>query len=159
MNRRTITESELPEQLRRIGRRTAVPPVDPEREARLLAAFDASQQVSSTSKRGIWWMTGLAAAASLLVAFAITSVRPLQRGVVSDPVSLQSPAVAFGEFVPWPGTSRLPPLESGELLRVQLPVSVLPSLGLIPPSTRATSVRADVLVGQDGLTRAVRLVD
>jgi hypothetical protein len=37
---------------------------------------------------------------------------------------------------------------------------MLPSLGLTPPQTNsATSVQADVIVGQDGLTRAARLVN
>jgi hypothetical protein len=44
-------------------------------------------------------------------------------------------------------------------VRVELPVSVLPTLGLIPPASHVTAVRADLLVGQDGLARAFRLVD
>ncbi len=36
----------------------------------------------------------------------------------------------------------------------------LPALGLTPPpSNRTASVRADLIVGQDGLPRAVRLVN
>jgi hypothetical protein len=64
-----------------------------------------------------------------------------------------------GDFVPWPGAIGLPRLDSGELLRVELPISMLPSLGLRPPVSRRQVVSADLLVGQDGLTRAVRLVD
>jgi hypothetical protein len=63
------------------------------------------------------------------------------------------------EFVQVPGAGTLPPLESGELLRLSLPVSALPSLGLLPPaSAEVDVVSADVLVGQDGFARAVRLV-
>ena len=60
-------------------------------------------------------------------------------------------------FIPWPGSIALPPLESGAFVRIDLPVSVLPSLGVLPPP-HAGAVQADVLVGQDGFARAVRLV-
>jgi len=63
----------------------------------------------------------------------------------------------FTEFVPWPGSSALPPLESGALVRVDLPPSVLPSLGVVPPS-HAGLVKADVLIDQDGFARAIRFV-
>jgi hypothetical protein len=158
MNRDDVNDGELAERLRQLARAVIVPPVDSRREARLLAAFDAVQQ-TTMSGRAWWWMVSLATAASLLVASALMSVPPVHRGTVGSAVDPASTPAAVGEFVAWPGASSLPPLESGELLRVQLPVSILPSLGLMPPSTRVTSVRADVLVGQDGLTRAVRLVD
>jgi hypothetical protein len=41
-------------------------------------------------------------------------------------------------------------------MRVEMPVSVALSLGLAP-SARATVVQADVLIGQDGFARAIRL--
>jgi hypothetical protein len=63
----------------------------------------------------------------------------------------------FTEFVPWPGSSALPPLESGALVRVDLPPSVLPSLGVVPPS-HAGLVEADLLIDQDGFARAIRFV-
>jgi hypothetical protein len=42
---------------------------------------------------------------------------------------------------------------------MDLPVSLLPSLGVMMPTGRVTVVKADLIVGQDGLTRAVRLVN
>ena len=42
-------------------------------------------------------------------------------------------------------------------MRISVPVSALPSLGLVPPASHAPVVQADVLIGQDGLPRAVRL--
>jgi hypothetical protein len=59
-------------------------------------------------------------------------------------------------FLVWPGATDLPAFESGQLVRVELPASVAVSLGLAP-STRARVVNADVLIGQDGFARAVRL--
>jgi hypothetical protein len=60
-------------------------------------------------------------------------------------------------FVLWPGSDDLPTLESGHLMRVQLPTSLIVSIGLTP-SSRADVVQADVLVDQEGYARAVRLV-
>jgi len=51
------------------------------------------------------------------------------------------------------------PLEGGQLVRVQLPRAALASLGLPLNGERENeSVRADVLLGNDGLARAIRFV-
>jgi hypothetical protein len=42
---------------------------------------------------------------------------------------------------------------------MDVPVSMLPSLGVTPPATGRATVTADLVIGQDGLTRAVRLVN
>jgi hypothetical protein len=58
-----------------------------------------------------------------------------------------------------PTAARLPRFESGTIVRVELPVSSLPAYGLpIMPDTPRTPVTADVIVGQDGQPRAIRLV-
>jgi hypothetical protein len=62
------------------------------------------------------------------------------------------------DFVVWPGATAWPPFESGQLIRVDLPVDLLPSLGFAEPESEVVVVQADVLVGQDGFARAVRLV-
>ena len=46
----------------------------------------------------------------------------------------------------------------GQLVRVDLPVSELSALGIWPPSSNVSIVPADIIVGQDGYARAVRLV-
>jgi len=61
-------------------------------------------------------------------------------------------------FVILPGVDDLPQFESGELMRVELPTSVVASLGLRPPRPHDGFTQTDVLVGQDGYARAVRLV-
>jgi hypothetical protein len=68
------------------------------------------------------------------------------------------PANELMNFVSLPGAAAWPPFESGELMRVELPIGVLPSLGLSAPGVADGFVPADVLVGQDGFARAVRLV-
>ena len=141
--------------LGRMARETEVPDLDRRREAHLLAAFDAAGRRGRTSRGHWWWMTGLAGATTVLILLALNPDRtPVAPGGEARPE-----AQMVGDFVPWPGAIELPPLDSGELLRVELPISMLPSLGLRPPVSRRQVVSADLLVGQDGLTRAVRLVD
>jgi hypothetical protein len=61
-------------------------------------------------------------------------------------------------FVELPWTAGLPAFESGEIVRVEVPVASLPAYGFDISSGGNRSVEADVLVGQDGLARAMRLV-
>ena len=62
-------------------------------------------------------------------------------------------------FVVIPGTAGLPQFESGTIMRIELPVASLPAYGVdISPASDDQPVEADVLVGQDGQARAIRLV-
>ena len=141
--------------LRRLAQDTNVPPVDPQAERVLLEAFDAAWQQKRTPARRRF---SRPAAAAALLALAAT----IAWMVASRPARVPAPApsavpLATTEFVIWPGAAELPRFESGHLMRMELPVSALPSLGLVPPSSRVVVVQADVLVGQDGFPRAVRL--
>lgn len=63
------------------------------------------------------------------------------------------------EFIALPAAAGLPDLESGSVVRIAVPVAALPEYGLdIVQGESKTTVDADVLVGQDGLARAIRLV-
>ncbi|HEX8178127.1 MAG TPA: hypothetical protein VF525_01150 [Pyrinomonadaceae bacterium] len=62
------------------------------------------------------------------------------------------------EFVPLVAGGA-PPLASGQLVRVELPRSALAALGLaLDPARAGETIKADVLLGDDGLARAIRLV-
>jgi anti-sigma factor RsiW len=62
-------------------------------------------------------------------------------------------------FVPLPSAAGLPDFESGEIVRVDLPVTSLPIYGIeIAPDARGSTIKADFLIGQDRLVRAIRLV-
>jgi hypothetical protein len=169
-----VDDLDLALALRRLDNAVDVPPIDPERETALMAAFDAAMAgipPPRRSRRMYWAMAGLATAATLLIAVGLGPVRAGRHGtppggtpVLHKPVSSSSRGVPHeaeppSEFVMVPGAAALPPMESGELLRMFVPVSMLPSLGVAPPANAVTRVRADLIVGQDGLTRAVRLVD
>jgi hypothetical protein len=53
----------------------------------------------------------------------------------------------------------LPGLESGRIVRVEVPTAMLPAYGLdVMPGPADGLVEADVLVGQDGQARAIRFV-
>ena len=147
----TPMERDLADAVRRLKEAAGVPPVDPAREAALLAAFDAGRLTPSRPRRDYWYLGAFAAAAALIVAWS------LPRTPALSPVH----GVRFaapGEFTIVPGASALPPMESGTLVRMDVPVSMLPSLGVTPPPGQATEVTADLVVAQDGLPRAVRLV-
>jgi hypothetical protein len=157
--------------LHRLAAVTEVPPADPHVEAELLAAFDDRSIHTPTATRGWGWLGGLAAAAALLIASVAQNApagrtggppppdrTPAAHGASVKDLSNVRPGADAGEFLPWPGSAGLPPLESGVMVRIDLPVTMLPSLGVAPPATHVTAVKADVIVGQDGFARAVRFV-
>jgi hypothetical protein len=144
-----VEDRDLALALRRLDDGVVVPKAGPAREAALMAAFDAAHQRRDLpGRRQYWFMAGLATAAVVLMVFSSTF-----HHAVPAP---QPP----NEFVLVPGAAALPAMESGSLVRMDVPVAELPALGLTPPpSNRTTSVRADVIVAQDGMPRAARLVN
>lgn len=63
------------------------------------------------------------------------------------------------EFIPLRYGDDHPPMESGEVVRVQMPRSALVALGLPMDVERADKpVKADLLIGEDGQARAIRFV-
>jgi hypothetical protein len=120
-----------------------VPPLDPVRLNRILAAIDAAPRHSPRSMIAI----GLSVAASvaLVVSLSLAWKRdapPTARPAAVPPVA----ARAADAFVVLPAARALPRFEHGQVIRVEIP-----SPGGV--------VQADVLVGQDGLARAVRFVE
>jgi len=126
--------------LRRLADDEAVPPPDDPRLETLLAAFDTRLARPRRISVGV----GLSLAASILIVAGLSIGRK-----VGDPAPaaapLAGPASADVQFVLLPGANALPRFEHGQVIRVEIPSSD----GII---------RADVLIGQDGLARAVRLV-
>jgi hypothetical protein len=120
------------------------------------------------------WPYFAIAAAAAVVLFVETrpQAQVMQIAVVTPPVAI----VPVAKIVPRKATHRKPParevvtqffplmedpppFERGELLRVSLPASAMRSVGLPVNEERLTeTVQADVLVGQEGLARAIRFV-
>ena len=164
--------------LRGLARDLKDPSFDPQREQTLLTLFDeACGRRSAFRSAQVWtglvaaavcgavlvWqfaktpaVSGVASAPARIVTADIQPARALETGLpiaserrgtrpVGAPVQPDRQSSVVTEFVAWPGATAWPPFESGELIRVSLPVE-------------GGIVEADVLVGQDGFARAVRLV-
>ena len=83
---------------------------------------------------------------------------------VVPPLAPASPSIpeqqadAASEFLPV-GGPELPPVESVQILRVRVPRDILWSFGFpVNPERGREPVQADIVVGQDGMTRAIRFV-
>jgi len=63
------------------------------------------------------------------------------------------------DFIPLTSREALAQMDGGQVMRVELPRSALMSFGLPMDMERATErIKADVVVGNDGLARAIRFV-
>jgi hypothetical protein len=171
--------------LRRLANDLREPAADPMREQALLAKFDQAVARPRPHRRaGVWTWT---AAASVAVAGMLTwqlARKPSVPRIGTPPIAAVVPAAEqaraldsasivaaaeaptpppgrssgvqnadlrleeasdSAEFVAWPGATAWPPFESGELIRIDIP-------------TEVGVVQAEVLVGQDGFARAIRLI-
>jgi hypothetical protein len=92
-----------------------------------------------------------AAAIALFVWMHAAPAQPVANAIEED--------AEASSFYPLPQAESLPEVDNAMVVRVQLPVSSLQLMGVPISEDRGdTSVQADVLLGQDGLARGVRLV-
>jgi hypothetical protein len=152
----------------------------PEVEARLMAAF-RKHRARHVWKRAAAAVTMLTAAAAVILAIVMqprpTAVRPVEPVVIVTPQPEPRPAVipatpsprraphrqpaALREIATefFPLLDVQPPFERGELVRMTVPASAMRDVGLpVSQDHLADMVQADVLVGQEGLARAIRFV-
>jgi hypothetical protein len=135
--------------LRRLDRERRASAVKTGQLDRLLTAFDRPRVRSRRTSVAV----GLSLAASILIVVGL-SVGIEHKAPVSSstgvaatlapPTSADGPEQRRGAFVVLPGATALPRFESGQVIQVDIP-----SAGGL--------VRAEVLIGQDGLVRAARL--
>jgi hypothetical protein len=161
-------------ELARQGPQEAPPSV----ELALLAAFRKRR----TRRSWPWWAASIAAVlvGAVFVSWPQQTPRPDARVVYIGVPHLPSVTVAVQNrprgakrlrktatppreiatrFYPLQDAATLPPFEYGTLVRVQLPRSALQVVGLPVNQDRLSErINADVLLGQDGLARAVRFV-
>jgi hypothetical protein len=147
-------------------------------ESRLTAAFlgQAGLRVLHPATR--WWMPvatwAAAAAAVLALAIFLTRDRPVvpahrtsssrvQLAAVEPPEDLEmlgDSSDAGDDFIPIPNAARIEPNEDLNLVRVEVPRSAMIALGYAVSEDRASEpVEAEVVLGADGLARAVRFLD
>jgi len=90
---------------------------------------------------------------------AVIAPVPTARRTVRKPVAAErgTPREVFTEFFPMMDAA--PAFDRGQLLRVQLPAAAMRSVGLpVREEHLADPVQADVLVGEEGMPRAIRFV-
>jgi hypothetical protein len=144
--------------------------------ARDLEARDQAQARLETSlrtayrrhRRQVIWRRGItvgAIAASVVLVVASAVVMLKRHPAPGVPTAQTPPAARPAEvevttgFLPVIGGDFMEPLDRGRVVRVQLPRSALRAFGLPMNEDRAEEwVKADVLLGEDGLARAVRFV-
>jgi hypothetical protein len=143
-------------------------------EARLRSAFRKKYQ------RRAWPYFALAAAAAIALYIKVPAKRPLdpqvkEIAVVTPPAPIVAPIekatprkVIHRKPAPreevvtefYPLMEDPMPFERGELLRVNLPAAAMRTVGVPVSEDRLGEiVQADVLVGQEGLARAIRFVN
>jgi hypothetical protein len=70
----------------------------------------------------------------------------------------QAAGPTYTDFVVLPAASGLPAFESGRIVRMEVPLTMLPAYGLeLVADATPSSVQAEFLIGQDGVARAIRL--
>lgn len=156
-----ISEHELRERLRELADVTASRQASSEVERRLLESFTSRALQHAATPGPIRWAPAVAIALALLIATTglvwetRRAARPREHPVATT-VSLNQRSL--DGFVAVPGASALPQLESGSVIRYELPVTTLRAFGLdIVPEPARSTVDADLLIGQDGYARAIRL--
>jgi hypothetical protein len=96
-----------------------------------------------------------------LVSSAVSS--GVEVAVAGMPVEIEtegSTTVAESGFIPLPNAAQIGPNEEVNLVRVEVPRSAMIALGYdVKPEEATESVQADVMLGTDGMARAVRFLD
>jgi hypothetical protein len=88
-------------------------------------------------------------------AMAVPSPRKMNRKLI--PLHLPERREVVTDFFPL--MSPAPPFERGQMLRVQLPAAAMRTVGLpVREEHMADPIQADVLVGEEGMPRAIRFV-
>lgn len=146
-------KSDLKEMLSRLA--TALPrEASAAAEQRVMTAF-RSQRRYSASAWAFWGTAAACLAIGLIGFWARTPQAFLTAGVTNDSFHR-----ATAGFVALPYAESGVPLEQAVIVRVSLQPSELGALGLsLAPTNASRRVSADLLIGQDGVTRAVRLLE
>jgi len=141
-------------------------------EARLTAAFRAQNGLPARSRGRFGWAPALqwAAAAAAVIAIGLFMVRVRQpeakppaaaRGVEMAMTWSAAGSQADDDgFIPLPNAAKLADTEDVNVVRVEMPRSAMMAVGIeVSPERAEELVQADVMLGPDGLARAVRFLD
>jgi pimeloyl-ACP methyl ester carboxylesterase len=129
--------------LRRMADEQPAPPLDDRRLQTLLAAFEA--RPARPRRMAIGVGLSLAASALIVAGLSVGWKRDVPPHSTSGVAAAPAPPTNAADFVVLPGAGALPHFEHGEVIRVEVP-------------SAGGAIQVEVLVGQDGLARAARLV-
>jgi len=151
-------DPELSAALRALSKADAKLTASPDVENRLLTEV---RGISRARRRRTWFGVSSVAAA-LLLGIALHAWRIGNRPPLETAQSPSAPeegvAEVATEFLPLPYSHV--PMSMGSTVRIEVPAMTLVSFGLAPTDFREGdgTVQADVLIGEDGLARAIRFV-
>jgi hypothetical protein len=148
-------------------------------ESRLTAAFLGQAGLAASRPAIRWWVpvATWAAAAAAVVALAMflardrqpvapahrTTSSRVQLAAVEPPADLETlgdSSDADNDFILMPNAARIEPNEDLNLVRVEVPRSAMIAMGYAVSEDRASEpVEAEVVLGADGLARAVRFLE
>jgi hypothetical protein len=177
-----MSDESVQDLLRALAEADASVEAPPELEARLRKQFRSRKRQRLWRRSTVW---AVSAAAVIALVFVFVNRRPTVAPV--NPVVVSTPPVTLPEVSApplsqtavapkqrpmarpqrrqeivtdfFPLMDPAPPFERGQLLRIELPASAMQMVGLPVHEQRlADLVQADVLVGEEGLPRAIRFV-
>jgi hypothetical protein len=161
-----MSDDSIQDLLRGLAEADASTEAPPEIEMQLRKKFRSRKRRRAWRRAALW--APLVPAAALVMLFVFVHRKPALAPV--SPVSINTPAApSLEQVVPpqpeeivtdfFPLLDPAPPFGRGKILRVELPASAMKMVGLpVHEEHLADSVRADVLVGEEGLPRAIRFV-
>ena len=167
---RVARHSELQAGLRALAATVRRSEAPPRVEQRLLAEFrrQSGSGVRAPSRRWVPVLTWAAALAAM-VTLAVFLVRPREPEAVRPPVRhavemaalVQVPQADSDGFIPLPNTAGVAADDDEvNLVRMEVPRSTMIALGIDIGAERAAElVEADVMLGSNGVARAVRFLD
>ncbi len=147
-------------------------------EERVLAAFrerEIRPVRRAPAPRRAWWFplaawATAAAAGTAMVVFLVRDHPParvhepvrsaLQLAAADSSAGAETITIDDSGFIPLPNAESISPNEEVDVVRVEVPRSAMVALGLpVSEEAAAEKVKADIVLGADGLARAVRILD
>ena len=137
-------------------------------ESRLRAAFRAHHGIPAYAPaRPPNWnllrrpmLTWATAAVIVLAMFLVRQPAQIAADGEPDGVTAGVTAVANSGFIALPDAAEIGPNEDANMVRVEVPRSAMIALGLeVNPDQAWQPVQADVMLGADGMARAVRFLE
>jgi hypothetical protein len=183
-----MSEERILDALRALAEADAGLQASPDTESVVLQQFKKRRGARGRLRAGAWLALGTLAAAAAITAFMAASRPPVlhsQAPAVAasapvEPATAVAPKIAPAHSRPKPKAVAVapaqpapqevvtdffplmdpaPPFDRGQLLRVQLPAAALRTVGLpVLEEHLADPIQADVLVGEEGMPRAIRFI-